>query len=146
MPLFDTLTARNKIKSMIADANITYVDGTTNKRVPIIYPNINAKEGQRPRIEMEHAMSRQSDNTLNGNTRLEERGLYEFRVIVEYGQGEELCASICKRIQQIYPAGSYITITDGVIQFPEVPSIGEFVGTAVEGIGQVLLEYIVTSR
>ena len=145
MPIFKTIDARRKIKSMLVEANITYDKSGVTTKVPLVFPNVTAKEGKRPRIEMLHVMSVQSDGTLAGNTRLEERGVYEFTVIVKYGSGERLAAEIADKIKAVYPAGSNITIPNGVIQLPETPSVGNIVSMGEDARLFLTVQYIVSS-
>lgn len=145
MTTFKTIDGRNKIKSLLNEANITYDLNGTDTPVPIVFPNIDASEDLRPRIEVMHVMSIQTDGTLAGGQRLEERGVYDFTVVVKYGTGEELAATIADKIRAVFPAGSYITIPNAVIQFPEIPSVGNIVSMEGDARLFMTLQYIVTS-
>lgn len=145
MPVFTTFDGRNKLKELLASANITYDNAGTQTEVPIIYPNISAGEGQRPRIEMSHVMSIQSDGTLKGGSRLEERGVYDFTIVVKYNSGEKLANEIADKIKAVYPAGSNFTIPNGIIQIPEIPSVGNIISIAEDARLFMTLQYIISS-
>lgn len=145
MTVFTTFDGRSKLKEMIATANITYDKDGTDTPVPIIYPNVSAGEGQRPRIEMAHVMAIQTDGTLKGNSRLEERGVYDFTIVVKYNSGEQLAAEIAERIKDVYPAGSNITIPNGVIQIPDIPSVGNIISMGEDARLFMTMQYVISS-
>ena len=119
---FNTLTMRSKFKSLVIAANIQYA-GTN---VKIVLPNEMVEPpsvAKAPFVVMSHALAMQTDGTLAGNERLEERGVYDFAVHVRYGSGEKDALPICEQIKAVYPSGSRFTFTGGVIQIPETPTI-----------------------
>ena len=119
---FNTLTMRNKFKSIIAEASIQHAGAD----VKIVYPNEKTEPlsaAKAPYVVMSHALAMQMDDTLAGNERLEERGVYDFAVHVKYGSGESIALPICEQIKALYPSGSRFTFTGGVIQIPETPAI-----------------------
>ena len=148
---FKTSDVRNKLKQMLVDANITYQrvneqGNTESESVKLVFPNVSFAEGQRPRIEMKQISSTTTDDTLKGNTRKQERGIYDFQVVVPFNAGEQLADELCDKIANVYRSGSYIQIPNGVIQFPNSPSIGQFVTHSdIEGRGFVILGYIATN-
>lgn len=145
MTTFSTIEARNAIKSVLANANITYRDGNTDVPVPIAFGNVSLPENKRPRIEFSHVMSIQTDGVLASGQRLEERGVYDCTVVVNQGIGEALAGGIAAKVQWAFITTSEIAITDAVIQIPETPSIGQFMSTDIDGRLFVTIQYIVTS-
>ena len=141
-----TADIRNRLKSVLVNAGITYQKGGGTESVALVFPNIKAKEGQKPRIEMRLVNAQQSDGTLAGNERKEERGMYEFIIVVPFNEGEQLANEISDKVQAAYPSGSNFTIPNGVVQIPSLPSIGSFMSyEGYEGRGVVYVSYIASS-
>ena len=144
MAVFDYYVPIYEIKRLINAADI-YAVGNSGDSVRVVFPNVDIKEGVRPRVEAKLIDQSATSGSLKITDRLQVDLFYCFTVVVDYNRGEKQGYHIAQQVADVYSVGRY-SLTNCVLELLDAPNITNFVPVdSTDYRGMVTMRFRATS-